>query len=271
MIRPALCRLVTKPFNDPAWVWQRKYDGARIIAECQAEGVVRLQARSGADKTANFPELLVSTREHCVLDGELIEANGASFQDGIQTRINRLEDVTSMSRLHPASYIIFDVIEKEGKNLRHYTLAERMRLLQSLEPDGTCQIIKSYLDGEWLYKFAKSQNWEGIVGKRLDEPYLEGKRKWLKIKAWQEGIFTVIGYTPGEGKRKDLPGALVLECGTQVGTGFADAELADLSRWMKDIACNNKYTDVEPFKIRVKYLEVTNDGQLRFPVYKGRA
>ena len=85
-IKPMLARLEAKPWNSPEWIWETKYDGVRAIVNT---GTGTIQARSGKDKTANFPEIKPVTKKPCILDREIVAyANGKTDFNTIQHRLN---------------------------------------------------------------------------------------------------------------------------------------------------------------------------------------
>ena len=260
MIKPMLCKLQTEPFDNPSWLWERKYDGARMLAFTSNSGC-RLQARSGTNKTTHFPDLNIHTTLPAILDGEVVSAAGLSFQDGIQPRINRIYDQDTIAEILPAKYMVFDALQLNGQDLRLCSLMERKRILSGiLIPDCSVELVGYSFYGVSTYEYAKSECWEGIVGKQIDSMYRENKRDWVKIKVWQEGIYTAVDRTVGTGRREHLFGALFLtddddEYVGSVGTGFTDQQLAELLTYRL------------PFRVRIKYLEVTNKGLLRFPVF----
>ena len=138
--------------------------------------------------------------------------------------------------------------------------------------DPTSAAIDYSKQGILMFQEAELSDWEGIVGKDLNSVYEEGKRRWLKIKVWQSGEFWAVGFTNGTGKRGGLIGALILEDDYgnyvgEVGTGFTDHELLALTSEIREGISNESLTRL---KVSIKYLERTNVGKLRFPVYLGR-
>ena len=270
-----LCKLAARPFNNPSIVWERKYDGVRILTLCDPDIPALLMSRSGKDKTAMFPDVQPKVTTPCILDGEMVSMNeGLSFQEFSQRRSNRIYNIESIAHFLPAKYIVFDVINE-------MPLIERYRLLHKiLKVSANVQIATHYQDGIALFEEAKASAWEGIVGKDLYSLYEQGKRRWLKVKVWQEDEFWITGWTNGTGKREDLFGALCL-CDNegiyvgQVGTGFTDLELLDMlnrllvnTNWEADSTIGEWILE-HKIRVKVKYVEKTNDGKLRFPVYLG--
>jgi bifunctional non-homologous end joining protein LigD len=286
-----LCKLKVEAFNDADWLWEQKLDGDRMRVDVGPE-CIRLVSRSGNDKTAQFPDLVRALyvpriMEHApmVLDGEVVSATGLSFQEFNQRRMNRTDDIAAMAKELPAKFVAFDILQDAGEDLRQLPLLERRKRLDWLFQDGwkpapvipELELSAQYFYGTMLFEKAQKEGWEGVVGKDVNEAYLPHRRNWLKVKRWLEGGFECTGYTKGTGKRKDLFGALVVrsdDCklNAEVGTGFNDAELAELLAFMRDrlVDAGPKVQHVLPFKVRLKYVEVTNAGSLRFPVYLGR-
>jgi len=270
-----LCKLKTEAFDDKAWVWQRKHDGLRMRADIDAKAGVRLTARSGADKTATFPEIVQALAftvdwGACpmTLDGEVVSADGLGFQDGIQPRVNLETGIDEAAERLPARYVAFDLLRAYGIDYSLNVLSFRRGMLDIARPP-CCGRPWSSDSGLWLFETAKAEGWEGVVGKRLDEPYMPHKRKWLKVKVWvgEDGseVFKVVGWDDGRGRRLGMAGSFHLEDRNgyvgHVGTGFDAAKLKNLSELVK--------TANYQVYFKVKYLERTNAGRLRLPVYLG--
>src|SRR3712207_4488948 len=145
------------------------------------------------------------------------------------------------ARDHPVTYVIFDVLYLEGRSLLDEPYEERRRLLDGLELQGPHWQVPSYLrgDGGALLDVARERGLEGIVAKRVDCPYRPGQRTgaWIKVKVMRRQELVIGGWLPGEGKRRDRLGALLVgvhdEAGAlryagRVGTGFDEAELQRL-------------------------------------------
>jgi bifunctional non-homologous end joining protein LigD len=151
-----------------------------------------------------------------------------------------------------------------------------------------------FVDGEGVpfTNGAKQLGFEGVVAKRIGSRYHPGKRTgdWRKIKLLNRQDCVIIGWTPGEGRRTDVFGALLLgayDDGNlrwtgQVGTGFTDRMLEDLMRRLEPLRRTDPPIDdpelrkvkgarfVEPQLVcEVEYLEMTSAGKLRAPSYKG--
>lgn len=259
-VKPQLCNLKVAIPTDKGLVWERKLNGIRAIVFLKSDGSYRIQARSGTDKTHLFPELRFPMGYNCVLDGEITcTDSGVERFTAMQHRVNNPADVEANMFKYPATFNAFDIIEAGSQPMWQMPLSMRKDVLHSM-----CGIAASgwTTDGEMLWEAAVREGWEGVVGKDPNAPYEFGKRRWVKIKTWHEGVFECVGATAGKGKRDGLIGALILKNGTQVGSGFSDEQLMHLS-YLVD--------DCEPFMVRVKYVEETNAGKLLFPIFVGVA
>lgn len=300
MIKPMLAEIAPEPFNDDKHIWEIKYDGVRMIAGCES-GNYSLQSRSGRDKTKLYPELNLETKLPAVLDGEVVCYNedGKPVFKGIQHRANRINNIDLNSQLHPTTYEVFDVLWADGQDLQRLPLTQRKEILEGLLiPTNNVRIAPFTEDGVSLFADMKKNSdhfsqtgvllghKEGIIGKRKTSAYRQDKRDWLKIKVLQIGEFVICGYTEGTGWRASTFGALVLgvnngtglRCVGSVGTGFDENEISRICQKMASVgggACPfgrepEKATWIKPvILVLVQYLEMTDDGRLRFPSYKG--
>ncbi|MDO8671361.1 MAG: hypothetical protein Q7O66_08005 [Dehalococcoidia bacterium] len=291
-IKPMLAKDGGEVVNDPGMLFEIKYDGARSIAF--ADGTMkgyRLQARSGTDKTATFPEFEFNIAKPAILDGEIVSACGKSFQDGIQPRVNRDRDISMAVKAMPAKLVVFDVLEVDGNSVENLPLKDRKELLATLvTPTPTVSVAPFTDDGVALFAASRAlkaigdgvyrQGEEGIVGKSKHGKYLRDKREWFKVKCWQIGTFMAVGYTAGTGWRTSTFGALVLADAKgkhvgEVGTGFNAEDIRNLMKMFSPTGVcpfprePEPVTWIKPFSIKVRYLEMTNDGVLRFPSFKG--
>lgn len=274
MIEPMLGKLSVR--DDSDCYWEKKFDGVRVIAFVDGKNI-SLQARSGTDKTTTFPELRIETKKKAILDGEVVSESGAF--SSIQRRVNRIYDIELASKLLPVRYEVFDILEVDGVSCMHEPLHFRKQRLEvTLVKTDNVSPTRFTEDRYSLWKEAMEGTWEGIMGKKKNSIYEEGKRRWLKLKMVQEANFIVVGYTRGTGKREPSFGSLVLtdlngKYVGQVGTGFDDLMIEELMKSM--VGGDSPFqkepieaTWIRPFGVKVKFLEYTNDGILRFPAFK---
>ncbi len=291
--RPMLATLADDVPSGPGWLFEVKLDGFRAIATVRGREA-KLVSRNGNDLTPRFPSvargLSLSTKsKDCVLDGEVC----ALTEDGRPS-------FSAMQRGRPGTPVVFyafDLLELEGEPLVEAPLVERRRALERLvdRRSRTVQLSEVFDDGRALLRAATAQGLEGIVCKRADSRYAEGRRTrdWLKLKVRPEQEFLIAGYTKGQGRRASSFGALVLavnrggELGYvgNVGTGFTEGEIERLLGKLAPLRRDRppfrsvpsmpkvRRADVvwvEPELVcEVKFAEWTHDGRLRAPSYVG--
>ena len=125
--KPMLAKEVADPFSNRDWIFEIKWDGFRALAYINKK--IRLMSRNNKDFTDNFPELqeLGQLAQNVVLDGEIVVIkNGkASFQ-AIQERGKAVKarDIQNERITSPAEFIVFDILEKDGKSLLSLPLIE---------------------------------------------------------------------------------------------------------------------------------------------------
>jgi bifunctional non-homologous end joining protein LigD len=164
-------------------VYEEKVDGYRMVA-VKAAGTVRLVSRNGRDHTQRFPELVKALGglrpKTFILDGEV-----AMFDREL---ISRFEWLRALPKDEPATrpvYIVFDILELAGRDLRDRPLRERRRVLERLVSNHSLTFPARRLanDGLKAWQEAMARGYEGIVGKDPESRYVPGRTlKWLKVK-----------------------------------------------------------------------------------------
>jgi bifunctional non-homologous end joining protein LigD len=301
---PMLARLSALPRDDGDWAVEVKWDGVRAIAYCKP-GRLALQTRNLNDVTAQYPEVRRLLRQlgsrDAVLDGELVafDEHGKPSFERLQQRIHNTDENVVRRRMksHPVVYVVFDLLYLDGRDLTAEPYSRRREILEGLELAGESWQTPGHSVGhaEELLEASKEQGLEGVMLKRLDSTYAPGKRNgaWLKVKNVSRQELVIGGWTPGEGRRKEHLGALlvgyfeqdggkpVLRYAGKVGTGFTAgdltaiaARLAPLERKTSPFGAGPKPPKdarfVEPRLVaEVEFREVTGEGMLRHPAYKG--
>ena len=201
---PMLAQKAAAPFDSAQHLFEIKWDGIRCLARIEGRRA-RLQSREALEITAQFPELACLGRlpSGTVLDGELVilREGRPSLRD-IQHRglLQNRQRIGCSSRTTPVTYMVFDLLFIKGKSLMSVPLNLRRRVLENLIEQFPLpgvlvpQAVRQH--GCQLFAQVVRLGLEGIMAKRLDGPYLPGKRSryWLKIKATQ-----VSGTLPGCG------------------------------------------------------------------------
>ena len=293
-----LASVAERAFSDPAWLYEIKYDGVRVLAARDGARVA-LYGRAGQDFTARYPEVVTALRAlpvtRFVLDGEVValdEAGRPSFQR-LQNRMHltRPADVERARSTVPVSAVFFDALALEDRDLRRLPLLERKACLALAVPArGVIRYGDHVLArGEAFYEAAAEQRLEGILAKRADGRYTGGRtREWLKIKCHLRQEFVIGGWTDPQGARGWFgalhlgvyeEGRLVYVC--KVGTGFDEPTLRQLWDRLQPLARKTSpfgagtptgrgHHWVEPTLVgEVRFSEWTEDGGVRHPAFLG--
>ncbi len=289
--KPMLAKVAEQPFSDNDWIFEIKWDGFRAIA--YINGDVSIKSRNQKELKQNFPELEQLTRlaSNLVVDGEIVVMREG--KPDFQTLLERGQAVSGreierQAQRAPAVYIVFDVLEKDGKPLTHLPLMERKTILKESLTEGSNVLVSDFIEenGVGYYQLVLDKGLEGVVAKKKDSPYEEGLRTgaWLKIKKLHTCDCVIFGYTQGSGGREATFGALLLGLYDKegkpvyvgkVGTGFTVQTIAVLMDKFEKIKTgvapfNHEAGDVvewlEPKLVcEVAYQVVTRDLRLRMP------
>ncbi len=241
-ISPELPLLVEDAPKGENWLYELKLDGYRMICFVK-QGKASLVTRRGNDWSGRFPNIVRTVEslglEDAILDGEIValEKEGASNFQSLQNMLRRGID----DRLH---YFVFDLLFFRGRDLRQVSLIDRKRLLSQLLGKDLGSRMVRYNDhiegrGAEVLSGACGHGLEGVVAKRADSRYVEGRtRDWVKLKCLKRQEFVIGGWTEPGGGRQSL-GALLLGyyrapselvyCG-RVGTGFSQESLGELQQ-----------------------------------------
>jgi bifunctional non-homologous end joining protein LigD len=297
---PMLAKLAPLPADDTGWATEVKWDGVRAIAYCRP-GRIELQTRNLNLVTKQYPEVRRLTRRlgarDAVLDGELVafDADGLPSFERLQQRIHQTDAGVVRRRMksHPVTYVLFDLLYLDGEDLTGQPYTRRRELLEGLGLDGESWQTPRYAVGqaEALLAASAARGLEGIVVKRLDSRYAPGKRNgaWLKVKTVGRQEFVIGGWVPGEGRRRNRVGAILLgaydEAGElhyagKVGTGFSERDLDDLLERLRPLARkSNPFANrrgprnanfVEPQLVaEIEFRELTKEGAVRHGSFKG--
>ncbi len=292
--RPMLASPADAPFSSDEWLFEVKWDGIRAISYVNEE--LSIRSRNQKELIDNFPELieLKELTRNTVLDGEIVvmKEGRPDFQTLIQRKQNiKPNEIKYFSGKFPATYVVFDILEKDGKELLDIPLVERKRILKDSVREGKFVVLSLFVEntGEAYYRAALEKGLEGIMAKKKQSYYEPGKRSnnWLKIKQEKTCDCVIFGYTKGESNRENTFGALILGLYNaaepvfigKVGTGFSDEdrEILKLSldkykveeETLTGVDEEREITWLRPEIVcEVGYQSITDDGKLRIPVFK---
>jgi len=202
-IEPMLATIAEElpPAGD--FLYEPKWDGFRALVFRSDD--VFIQSRDLRPFDRYFPDLhetfLAQLPEGCVLDGEIVivTSKGLDF-DALQMRLHPADSrVQKLARATPASFVAFDALAVDGRDLRSQPQAERRRELESLlarvqppiylTPVTTDRNVAQ----EWLTRF-EGAGLDGVVAKHIAAAYQPGKRTMLKIKHVRTADCVVAGF-----------------------------------------------------------------------------
>jgi bifunctional non-homologous end joining protein LigD len=287
-VNPMLATPHATAFDDAGWLFELKWDGYRAIAEVK-KGRIRLYSRNQLSFEKRFASI-VESLEHlghdAVLDGEIVALDIHG-----KPHFQLLRDYPNGSK-ETLVYQVFDLLYLDGHDLRNRPLTRRQELLALLVAElpnvRYSEPIQEH--GRAFFDAVSANQLEGIVAKEASSKYREGVRSksWLKIKTRRRQEAVIGGFTEPKGSRKGL-GALVLGVYHEgelvpigdAGSGFTDKELGKLRARLDELeqkTCpfitrprpNGVVHWVRPSLVcEVSFVEWTEDGQMRHPVFVG--
>jgi len=287
------------PFTKDGWLFEVKLDGYRMRAARQ-DGEPILVSRKGLDYTESFPEIARAVKaipfDGVILDGELVVLNESGHPSFNKLQVRAKLGAREAKRAaieSPATLYVFDVLAFEGYDLRKLPLLKRKEILRKVLPQtGPLRYSEHFeKNGEALYEQVVNLGLEGIVAKKADSPYRDGRSgDWLKIRADRMDDFLVVGFSKPKGSRGGF-GALhvgayqdgkLIYCG-RAGSGFSGEQIDEISATLAQLVratppCEPPehgalpkgpdHTWVEPKLVcDVRYKELTPDGLLRQSVF----
>lgn len=296
-LKPMLASIADGAFDDPDWVFEPKLDGIRVLAFIKGSKV-RLESRNGLDLSSQFPAICRQLQEQytrgMVIDAEIVAFDGATHSFNAMLKRLHLKDagmIAQMDAAIPCVMYAFDLLHFEAIDLRGKQLKERRRLLQqALLPTDLVHLISQVPEeGEMLFEAIQKAGFEGIIAKKANSHYEQGRRSknWLKVKSTQSAEFVVGGFTIGEGSRTDTFGSLLtgyykegdLVYAGNVGSGFDDHQLPEIRELLNRITADGMPFSEKPpllgpvvwtkpeMVIEAKYNQITPAGIMRGPVF----
>jgi bifunctional non-homologous end joining protein LigD len=295
------------------WAYEIKWDGIRALGYAD-HGRWCMLSRRLEDVTTRYPELAPIAESladrTAILDGEVValDPEGRPRFQLIQSRMGLSSPTAIKARAAqtPVDYVIFDLLHLDGHCVRDLPYVERRELLDGLELDGARWRTPRYRlgGGAGLLEAARRQGLEGIVAKRTASPYRPGRRsgEWIKERVWRRQEFVIGGYIPGEGRRANRVGSLLvgyydrraseigegeaqtLHFAGGVGSGLTEALIENLTRELGERERPDSPFDVgapggpkartavwcDPDLVcEASWTEWTNEGTLRQPTFKG--
>ncbi len=294
--------------DEDEWAFEMKWDGIRTIARVEQEdglgrARVSMTSRNGKDQGPGYPDVVEglgrAVAGEAVVDGEIValDAQGRPSFGLLQRRMNLADprEIEAAARQVPAQLFLFDVLEQDGEPLVDLPYRERRERLEALVTENDVVKVPPAFDGDFdhAWKTSGRLGLEGVVAKRTDSTYGQGRRSraWIKLKHARTQEVVVGGWRPGNGNRSGLVGSLLvgvpdgdgdLRYVGRVGTGFSDAALRDATERLARLARKTTpLTDVPRADTRdahwvspklvgeVEFAEWTGDERLRQPRWRG--
>lgn len=259
---PMAATLTQERFTGPEWIFERKFDGIRLLAYKKGNDV---QIFSRNHLPQHLPAVAEAIQrlphEELILDGEITWRGGAS------------------------AYHVFDIMWIDGHNVTTLPLEERRELLARLPLKPPLHRV-SLIEDPSPWERAQREGWEGVIAKRRGSIYEHRRSKqWLKMKCELSRNFIVGGFTDPQGKRVGLGALLVgyqkdsdFVFAGKIGTGFGTQMLLDLRAQLDKLEIEKApFTKavglprvrahwVQPkIVVNVGFIEWTVHGKLRHP------
>ena len=254
--------LTQERFTGPEWIFERKFDGIRLLAYKNGE-TVELFSRNQLPQ--HIPSVVEAVKKlpvyDAILDGEVTWGGGK------------------------VAYHIFDVMWLDKRDVTPLPLEDRRALLAQLPLQSPLHRV-DLVEDPLPWDLAQKEGWEGVIAKRRDSTYEHRRSKqWLKMKCELSQEFVVGGFTDPQGKRVGLGALLVghykdddFFFAGKIGTGFDNAMLLDLRARLDKLEIEKPpFTKavglprlrahwVRPeIVVRVGFIEWTVNGKLRHP------
>lgn len=292
-IHPMLIGETSEPFDDSRYIYETKWDGERCIAYLDPkEGTTELRNKRNLKMLPKVPELLQLHKQvakKCILDGELMilkDGKPDFFEIQKRSLMSNQFKIQLASKQYPASFIVFDILFLEERDITFLPLMDRKaQLNQCIRSESDRLAVSRFIEerGTDLYHIAEQQELEGIVAKRKDSVYIQGKRTkdWIKIKNLKDADFVVCGYIYKENNMISIVlgqydgNELIYRGHVTLGVGGANfakiREMREIPSPMFPIPSGNENAVWIPPELvcTVKFMEYTAGGGMRQPVFKG--
>ncbi|CDO07739.1 ATP-dependent DNA ligase [Mycolicibacterium cosmeticum] len=251
-VEPMLAKAVGTVPDDPGvWSYEPKWDGFRALAFRDGDDVV-LQSRNGKELGRYFPELIEALRDElvdrCVVDGEVVVPRTIASRvrldwESLSQRIHPAASrIKLLAEQTPAHFIGFDALALGDRSLLTEPFrVRRAALIDAVAEETWCHVTRTTEDpalgAEWLDTF-EGAGLDGVIAKRLDGPYLPGKREMVKVKHHRDADCVAIGYRihkSGEGLGSILLGLYRDDGELQMVGGAASFTAKDRLKLLADL------------------------------------
>lgn len=250
------------PFDDDNYSFEVKFDGERSLLFFE-KGNLFIQNKNGVDVTYRYPELQsLADGKEAVVDGEIVifDENGKSDFELLAQRshLQKKFDIELRMKKLPVVFMSFDVLSFANEDITKLPLTRRREILfQEFTPRPNLfhwSLAYKGFNGKALFEQAKMLNLEGIIGKHIDSPYLEGRHSpyWKKVKNTKTVDMVFTKYT-------------VNNAGIRVEN---ERGIAVQVSGRNALVAKREIDEKGKVLIVVKYLNLTKNGKLRMPTCK---
>ena len=245
-VKPMLAKAVHEVPRQPGLRYEPKWDGFRCIAFRDGDEL-ELGSRNDRPLTRYFPELVdvlkAALPPRCVVDGEVVVVtdDGLDFE-ALQQRLHPAASrVNRLALETPASFVAFDLLALDDRDLTAEPFTERRRLLETALDGGHARVHLTPTTGDpdvaqdWFTRF-EGAGFDGVMAKPGDQPYQQDKRVMWKVKHERTADCVVAGFRwhkDGEGVGSLLLG-LFDDDGTLHHVGVASSFTAARRRELVD-------------------------------------
>lgn len=292
VVRPQLATLVDRAPTGPGWAYEIKFDGYRQLCRITG-GTATLFTRNSHDWTDRMPVLAAALERlpltDAWIDGEVVSLSKADVPD-----FSSLQNAFARRRTADLTFFAFDLMFLNGRDLRAEPLKARRELLRELivgADDERVRFSGTFNQGvESLLDSACRMGLEGLIGKRLDRPYTEGRSPaWVKVKCLKRQEFVVGGIKRTKGAVAGIRSLLLgvyerdggLRYSGSVKPLLRAAQMRELEARLVPVAESPFFNPPGPERdrdivwmqpevvVEVAFLEWTSSGEIRHSVFKG--
>lgn len=288
-IEPCDPTLRERPPQGEGWVYEIKADGYRAQLH-RNDRDIKVYSRTGLDWTDQFSSIAAAARKlkakSAIIDGEAVVYGSGGLPD-----FQQLRRELGPKRSDRVRYHAFDLLYLDGYDLRDAAYEDRKRLLQQLlkdAPETFIYVEAIEADGNVIFEKGCKLGLEGLVAKRLGQPYRSGRQEsWIKLKCKKSGTFPIVAFVEKLGAHPRKLASLYVgrwENGSllyagKVRTGYTETTAREVRETLDPLirrtspldvrVSKPKATWVEPSALaEVEYGALTDDGLLREAVFK---
>ncbi|RAR39682.1 ATP-dependent DNA ligase [Paenibacillus sp. MDMC362] len=278
-ISPMLLETAHSPFSHSNYIFEPKIDGHRLLFS-QQDGKIRLYTRHETDCTLQYPELLHTLDDDIILDGEVACTDPDTGSVDYEMVMNRFQakkadKIQHLTTIQPVTYVVFDVLQYKGQDLRKMPLMKRKEILSGIRMPNKYFGVIPFVEaaGEALFTQLEAQELEGMVGKKQNSTY-ESRRSssWQKVINWTYVEVFITGY------RKEEFGwltSVITESGRLRPTGIIELGVPPKAKGafygvsQQLVTGEDKnFVHLEPrIRAKVKTRNWTKKGMLRSPAF----